>query len=250
LRVEMPCLPNPKDGGGVFWFKKQVYPLAQFSANGHFGGVATNRMFCKRVSFCCVLRDRGRGSRGVLRGSAQSCCRPSSSSNSDPESGGGTPTLPRPGVGRCWISMSISPCSLHNPATVTNGSRSRLMQLRGNNNRATSQPGANPKNWYEGFSSARRRRPSCPGPTRQASRSSARHAGPRATMSTSPPRHWESEAAGVPILPQQPAINPNPAVPVPLGSRCPLAATACTKSGCHPEGDLRGSWKLVPANPV
>ena len=35
-----------------------------------------------------------------------------------------------------------------------------------------------------------------------------------------------------------------------LGSLRPLAATGGEKSGCHPEGDLRSSWKFWTVNPV
>ena len=39
-----------------------------------------------------------------------------------------------------------------------------------------------------------------------------------------------------------------PAVAAPSNGFRPLAATACGKIGCHPEGDLRSSWKLYSAN--
>jgi hypothetical protein len=52
------------------------------------------------------------------------------------------------------------------------------------------------------------------------------------------------------IWPRSKSLTLNPAVGVPLGALHHLAATACGKSGCHPEGELRSSWKSLPANPV
>ena len=46
------------------------------------------------------------------------------------------------------------------------------------------------------------------------------------------------------------SFTADPAVQVPLRSCGPSAATACERSGCHPEGDPHSGWKRSPANPV
>ena len=40
----------------------------------------------------------------------------------------------------------------------------------------------------------------------------------------------------------------NPAVAAIKSGYRPVAATACRKSGSHPGGDLRSSWKVLAAN--
>src|ERR1035438_1480484 len=64
------------------------------------------------------------------------------------------------------------------------------------------------------------------------------------------PRQYR-EAPPAPSFPslQPPHLSLNPAIAAPPGGLRPLVATACGKSGCYPEGDLRGSWESLTANP-
>ncbi len=43
-------------------------------------------------------------------------------------------------------------------------------------------------------------------------------------------------------------MNLNPAVATVRIRHLRVAATGCSKNGCHPEDDLRSSWNLVGAN--